>query len=513
MYKFDVNLVDMVINQKCIKRLICITFCILHSYPRSINNILNNCSDQCCVHLSKENHCVNLTTCSVYEKCVKNVCFVLFNKKNGVFEPFLSGCGDFCDAKAQCKTENRGDEISYMCCCNGNLCNKHSVFDDSLGFVPVSIQPTPNTTSNVIQINYKSFQKKSYNFIGYIFIPFFGILAALIVIKHFRRKRKRNVIVQQSLIAPLSPCQLISKQDKLIKLQELIAHGPLSAVWKGIYGVEYVAVKIIPKTDFDSWENEVKVYSLFKIPNENILKFYLAKKHIENSCIQHWIVTEYHKNGSLKKFLKLNVISLPILKKFFMCFTDGLKYLHSKLGHKPAIAHRDIKSKNILVKDDLSLCISDFGLSLVFDGKYFDSKHAKVQVGTKRYMAPEMLEGSISFLTDSLLFIDMYAFALVLWEILSRCSIDEESVNDYIPPFQDMVGVKPSIDDMLNCVCVKKMRPCFQSNWIRHPLISKICKTISECWDYDAESRLSSSCVYIRFVTLFEQETELINSE
>ena len=37
-------------------------------------------------------------------------------------------------------------------------------------------------------------------------------------------------------------------------------------------------------------------------------------------------------------------------------------------------------------------------------------------------MAPEVLEGAISFTRESFLRIDMYAFALVLWEVTSRCT-------------------------------------------------------------------------------------------
>ena len=44
------------------------------------------------------------------------------------------------------------------------------------------------------------------------------------------------------------------------------------------------------------------------------------------------------------------------------------------------------------------------------------------QVGTRRYMAPEVLEGAINFNRDAFLRIDMYACGLVLWELLSRCT-------------------------------------------------------------------------------------------
>ena len=38
-------------------------------------------------------------------------------------------------------------------------------------------------------------------------------------------------------------------------------------------------------------------------------------------------------------------------------------------------------------------------------------------------MAPEVLEGAINFTRESFLHIDVYAFALVLWELASRCSV------------------------------------------------------------------------------------------
>ena len=109
---------------------------------------------------------------------------------------------------------------------------------------------------------------------------------------------------------------------------------------------------------------------------------------------------------------------------------------------KPAIAHRDFKSKNVLIKHDLSACVADFGLALKFDsGMNVGETHGQVgkiyfifrfvfiialisfiQVGTRRYMAPEVLEGAINFSRDSFLRIDMYACGLVLWEVVSRCS-------------------------------------------------------------------------------------------
>ena len=42
------------------------------------------------------------------------------------------------------------------------------------------------------------------------------------------------------------------------------------------------------------------------------------------------------------------------------------------------------------------------------------------QVGTARYMAPEVLEGAISFDREAYFRIDIYAFSLILWELTTR---------------------------------------------------------------------------------------------
>lgn len=46
-----------------------------------------------------------------------------------------------------------------------------------------------------------------------------------------------------------------------------------------------------------------------------------------------------------------------------------------------------------------------------------------VQVGTNRYMAPELLDGAMCFSRDAFLRVDIYACALVLWEMVNRCSV------------------------------------------------------------------------------------------
>ncbi len=73
-----------------------------------------------------------------------------------------------------------------------------------------------------------------------------------------------------------------------------------------------------------------------------------------------------------------------------------------------------------MLKADLSAVLGDLGLAVRFEpGTPPGDTHG--QVGTWRYMAPEVLEGAINFQRDAFLRIDMYAVGLVLWELVSRC--------------------------------------------------------------------------------------------
>ena len=80
---------------------------------------------------------------------------------------------------------------------------------------------------------------------------------------------------------------------------------------------------------------------------------------------------EYHPNGSLFDYLYANTLMSHELQKIVLSIANGLQFLHFDVtaGHsnKPGIAHRDLKSRNILVKQDGSCCITDFGLAVKHD--------------------------------------------------------------------------------------------------------------------------------------------------
>lgn len=147
----------------------------------------------------------------------------------------------------------------------------------------------------------------------------------------------------------------------------------------------------------------------------------------------------------------------------------GLAHLHMDImgtQGKPAIAHRDLKSKNILVKSNGTCAIGDLGLAVRHDVAS-DTVDIPLnhRVGTKRYMAPEVLDESLNMSHfDSFKRADVYALGLILWEISRRCNVGG-IYDEYQLPYYDVVPSDPSIEEMRKVVCYDKQRPSIPNRW------------------------------------------------
>jgi serine/threonine protein kinase len=112
----------------------------------------------------------------------------------------------------------------------------------------------------------------------------------------------------------------------------------------------------------------------------------------ENLQMEFWLVTAFHERGSLCDHLKLNTLSLDELCRISLGIAAGLTHLHTEIpagrdaAIKPAIAHRDFKSKNVLIKSDMTACIGDFGLALQFKpNEIVGDTHGQVSQGSQKW--------------------------------------------------------------------------------------------------------------------------------
>jgi len=138
-----------------------------------------------------------------------------------------------------------------------------------------------------------------------------------------------------------------------------------------------------------------------------------------------YIVFPYYENSTLQSYLRTTnrILSINQCLIYYRSLASAISYLHlGKNNTHMTIVHRDIKSSNILIcKNELKLYLADFGVAIALPQILTEKDF--VQIGTMRYMAPELLEGVIAHTHEALCSVDMYALALVMWEILTQCDV------------------------------------------------------------------------------------------
>lgn len=306
---------------------------------------------------------------------------------------------------------------------------------------------------------------------------------------------------------PLLVQRTIARQ---INLMESIGKGRYGEVWKGRWRGEYVAVKIFSSRDECSWEREAEIYQTVMLRHDNILGFIAADNKDNGTWTQLWLVTDYHEFGSLFDYLHVYQVNGMDLVKLALSAASGLAHLHMEtIGTqgKPAIAHRDVKSKNMLVKKNGTACIADLGMAVCHDSTTDTINMSRnPRVGTKRYMAPEVLDETINEAHfDSFKRADVYSFGLVLWEICRRCNI-QGICEEYQLPYFEVVPNDPSLEDMRKMICTNKERPLIPNRWTQNNILGVMCKVMKECWYHNGAARLTMLRVKKTISTLIPSE-------
>jgi serine/threonine protein kinase len=132
------------------------------------------------------------------------------------------------------------------------------------------------------------------------------------------------------------------------------------------------------------------------------------------------IITEYMSQGTLRMYLNKKdpySLSSETILKLALDISRGMEYLHAQ-----GVIHRDLKSQNLLLNDEMRVKVADFGTSCLETA----CQATKGNKGTYRWMAPEMTKEKPYTRK-----VDVYSFGIVLWE-LTTCLL----------PFQGMTPVQ-----------------------------------------------------------------------
>ncbi|KAG0555123.1 hypothetical protein KC19_12G146300 [Ceratodon purpureus] len=188
--------------------------------------------------------------------------------------------------------------------------------------------------------------------------------------------------------------------------------GGFGTVYKGTLdnGLE-VAIKKTNQVDMNGSQqflNEVSVLS--QVNHRNLVRLHGCCLEIEIPML----VYEYVTNGDLSQHLQGERAGLHLnwekRLQIAMETAEALRYLHSAAN--PPIYHRDMKTSNILLDDNFSVKVADFGISRLVKP---DATHVSTAVqGTPGYLDPEYFHSY--HLTDKS---DVYSFGIVLLELIT----------------------------------------------------------------------------------------------
>ncbi|KAL5544369.1 hypothetical protein UlMin_008153 [Ulmus minor] len=277
--------------------------------------------------------------------------------------------------------------------------------------------------------------KQSSHFIKGVMIAIMSIMGvALVVLLSFlwicllskkERKAKKYIVVKKQrdqeastkLITfhgdlPYPSCEIIEKLESLDD-EDVVGSGGFGTVYRMVMNdCGTFAVKRIDRSRQGSdqvFERELEILGSIKHINLVNLRGYCRLP------ASKLLIYDYLAMGSLDGFLherreEDQPLNWDTRLKIALGSARGLSYLHHDCS--PKIVHRDIKSSNILLDENLEPHVSDFGLAKLLVDE--DAHITTVVAGTFGYLAPEYLQSGRA--TEKT---DVYSFGVLLLELVT----------------------------------------------------------------------------------------------
>ncbi|CAN8244988.1 unnamed protein product [Cochlearia groenlandica] len=303
---------------------------------------------------------------------------------------------------------------------------------------PSLVVPTKNETTSVSQGDKnRDVVPKALIFTS-VSVAIFFLVTVLVVVFVFIRLRKKinsnnEELIHEDIGTDSMRFDFTKLQDATSRfsLENKLGEGGFGAVYKGVLSNgEKIAVKRL-STNAHQGETEFKNEFLLvaKLQHRNLVK--LLGYSIEGS--ERLLVYELLPHTSLDKFIfdpiQGKELEWEIRYKIIGGVARGLVYLHQ--DSRLRIIHRDLKASNILLDDEMTPKIADFGMARLFDIDHTTQRYTNRVVGTFGYMAPEyVMHGEFSFKTD------VYSFGVLVLEIITgkknSCFNNEDNMEDLL---------------------------------------------------------------------------------
>ncbi|EGT58757.1 hypothetical protein CAEBREN_06464 [Caenorhabditis brenneri] len=343
-------------------------------------------------------------------------------EKNGTEHGICKRCHEECDQNYKCV-----NELPTGC----TRCKSFAVLNDDevVQCVPVCPKELPfSNPANGECLGYDIVGRQRqtrFIIIGCVFAGFV-VMFLFIMLIYWRCQRIGNKLkiaemidmpeltpIDGSVRPNMSRICLIPSSELQIKMDKKLGSGAFGTVFAGIYYPKKaknvkipVAIKVFQTDQSQSDEMIEEATNMFRLRHEHLLKIIGFCMHDDGLKI----VTIYRPLGNLQSFLKIHKEHLGAREQMLYCYqiASGMRYLY-----KQRVVHRDLATRNVLVKNFNHVEITDFGLSkiLKYDSDSVTIKSGKVAI---KWLAIEIFSQHCYTHAS-----DVWAFGVTCWEIIT----------------------------------------------------------------------------------------------
>lgn len=223
-----------------------------------------------------------------------------------------------------------------------------------------------------------------------------------------------------------------------------------------------VAVKIL-RGDLANDEKFVRRFqreaiSSSSLNHPNIVEMY----DVGEDDGKYFIVMEYIEGKTLKSLIKRRgALTLPEVIDIMLQLTSGIAH-----AHESYIIHRDIKPQNVMILEDGTVKITDFGIAMALNSNELTQTNSVM--GSVHYLPPEQANG-----TGATIKSDIYSLGILMFELLTgklpfkgenAVEIAIKQMRDSIPSVVEMnEDIPQSIENVILRACAKNPKNRYNS--------------------------------------------------